>query len=200
MPFRSDMPDIVFEQIIKKQGMDLKKDLKLKYVASPIDAMQMLIMRRVDHALLAEPAISIALRKTKSFPLKLVAPDLYRSANLQKEWGEVYHTKARIPQAGIAYIGKDKDNKELIDKFLIEYDKSLNWYKQNPIKASKLVVESLPMLEEQGVADSIKYVNLESISAQDSKKDLEFFFNILKDNKPKVIGGKLPKSNFYYSN
>ena len=38
--------------------------------ATPIDAMQMLILRRADHALLAEPAISIALRKTGSFPVK----------------------------------------------------------------------------------------------------------------------------------
>ena len=88
MPFRADMPDIVFEQIIKAQGMDLKKDFELQYFGSPIDAMQMLIMRRVDHALLAEPAISMALRKTKSFPLKLIAPDLYRSADLQEEWGK----------------------------------------------------------------------------------------------------------------
>ena len=46
--------------------------------------MQMLILRRADHALLAEPAISIALRKTGSFPVKLIAPDLYRSVDLQK--------------------------------------------------------------------------------------------------------------------
>ena len=61
----------------------IKNDFKLQYVATPVDAMQMLILRRADHALLAEPAISIALRKTGSFPVKLIAPDLYRSINLQ---------------------------------------------------------------------------------------------------------------------
>lgn len=34
---------------------------------STLDAMQLLIARRADHALLAEPAVSMALRKTKSF-------------------------------------------------------------------------------------------------------------------------------------
>ena len=68
VPFRADMPDIVFQELAKKSGLDPKKDFKIQYVASPVDAMQMLILRRVDHALLAEPAISIALRKTKSFP------------------------------------------------------------------------------------------------------------------------------------
>ena len=69
--------------------------------------MQMLILRRVDHALLAEPAISIALRKTDSFPIKLVAPDLYRSVDLQKS-GRAISNKAKIPQAGIAFLGDTK--------------------------------------------------------------------------------------------
>ncbi len=87
VPFREDMPDLVFKKLLKQQGLDPKKDFTLRYVSSPIDAMQMLILRRVDHALLAEPAISIALRKTGSFPISLVAPDLYRSVDLQDEWG-----------------------------------------------------------------------------------------------------------------
>jgi len=199
MPFRSDMPDIVFEQIAKKQGLDVKKDFKLNYVSSPIDAMQMLVLRRIDHALLAEPAISIALRKTKSFPLKLVAPDLYRSADLQKEWGDVYKVEAKIPQASIAVLGETKSKKELIQRFMSEYDKALAWYKQNPKEAASIVVKTLPMLEEEGLADSVPHVNLHSIKAQEAKKDLEFFFDVLKQNNPKLIGGKLPQDSFYYN-
>lgn len=198
MPFRADMPDIVFEQIAKKQGLDPKKDFKLRYVSSPIDAMQMLIMRRVDHALLAEPAISIALRKTKSFPLKLVAPDLYRSDMLEKEWGEVYKTEAKIPEAGIAFLGDTKAKERLIKRFLQEYEKSVEWYQKNPKEAAKLVVKTLPMLEADGLADSISHVQLKSVDAKDAQKDLEFFFDILKQNNPKVIGGKLPSEGFYY--
>ncbi len=48
VPFRADMPDIVFKQLLKRQGIDPKKDLDLVYVSSPIDAMQMLVLRRAD--------------------------------------------------------------------------------------------------------------------------------------------------------
>ena len=197
MPFRADMPDIVFEQIIKAQGMDMKKDFKLQYMGSPIDAMQMLIMRRVDHALLAEPAISMALRKTKSFPLKLIAPDLYRSADLQDEWGETFKVEAKIPQAGMAFLGNTKGNENLIKRFNEEYEKSLKWYKANPKEASELTVKTLDMLGAKGLEDSIPYVRLEYVSAKDARENMEFFFNILKNNNPKVIGGKLPNSGFY---
>ncbi|MEA3370716.1 MAG: ABC transporter substrate-binding protein [Campylobacterota bacterium] len=196
MPFRADMPDIVFEEIIKQQGLDPKKDFNLKYVGSPIDAMQMLIMRRVDHALLAEPAISMALRKTDSFPLKLIAPDLYRSSDLEKEWGEVFKIEGKIPEAGVAIVGK-KDS-YIVKRFNEEYKKSLQWYKSHPQEAGELVSKYIPMLNADAVADSMEHVQLNDITAYDAKKDLDFFFGILKNNNPKSIGGKIPDNGFYY--
>ncbi|MFA6195592.1 MAG: ABC transporter substrate-binding protein [Sulfurimonas sp.] len=197
VPFRGDMPDIVFSHLLKKEGLDPKKDFELVYVASPIDAMQMLIMRRIDHALLAEPAISIALRKTKSFPISVVAPDLYRSVDLQEEWAKIFNTTGDIPQAGIAVMGRMKD-KHVIQRFQEEYDKALRWYISNPKEAGKLVIKTLDMLNEEGVSDSIAHVRLKSVNAVDAKKDLEFFFNVLKEEDPKSIGEKLPQDSFYY--
>lgn len=197
IPFRGDMPDIVFQEIAKKEGLDPKKDFKIQYVTSPIDAMQMLILRRVDNALLVEPAISMALRKTNSFPLKLIAPDLYRSADLQKEWGEVFKVEGKIPQAGMATIGKL--DPYIAKRFNQEYAKALTWYKTHPKEAGVLVNKYIPMLTPEAVADSITHVQLNNISAKDAQKDLEFFFNVLKHNNPKIIGGKLPNSKFYFT-
>lgn len=196
MPFRADMPDIVFEEIVKKQGLDPKKDFNLKYVGSPIDAMQMLILRRVDHALLAEPAISMALRKTDSFPLKLIAPDLYRSSELEKEWGEVFKIEGKIPEAGMAMIGNQDAN--VIKRFNEEYAKSLTWYKSHPKEAGELVAKYIPMLNADAVTDSIEHVQLNAIDAQEAKKDLDFFYEILNNNNPKSVGGKIPNDGFYY--
>ncbi len=197
IPFRADMPDIVFEELIRAQGLDPKKDFKLKYLASPIDAMQMLILRRVDHALLAEPAISIALRKSKSFPIKLVAPDLYRSVDLQKEWGKVFKSEAKLPQAGIVALGDTISKKQIIQRFQEEYEKSLNWYKNNPKKAGDLVSKNLKMLTADGISDSISHINIDFVKAKDAKDDLIKFYEILEKSNPKTIGGKLPNNDFY---
>lgn len=197
VPFRADMPDIVFKHLLKKQGLDPKKDFDLVYVSSPIDAMQMLILRRVDHSLLAEPAISVALRKTKSFPVKLIAPDLYRSLDLQDEWAKVYNTDNNVPQAGMAVLGH-MTNKKIISRFNEEYDKSLKWYISHPKEAGVLAASKIDLLSQEGVMDSIAHTNLKSISAQDSKEKLEFFLNILKEENPKSIGGQLPQDSFYY--
>jgi NitT/TauT family transport system substrate-binding protein len=198
MPFRADMPDIIFEEIAKAQGLNPKKDFKLRYLSSPIDAMQMLILRRVDHALLAEPATSIALRKTGSYPLKLVAPTLYRSTILANEWGKTFKVESKIPVAGMAVVGDMTNNTYIIKRFNEEYKKAMKWYKQNPKEAGILSAKYIKMLDAKGVEDSISYVKLDIEDAKESKDKLEFLFKTLKNNNPKSIGGKLPDAKFYY--
>lgn len=200
MPFRGDMPDIIFEEIAKAKGLNVKKDFNLQYLSSPLEAMQMLVLRRIDHALLAEPATSIALRKTGSFPLKLIAPDLYRSSVLAKEWGEVFKVQSKIPVAGIATVGKIKENNYVIKRFNEELEKATLWYRNNPKQAGKLAEKYIKMLEAKGVADSIEHIQMDVVQASQAKKDLEFFMNLLYTNNPKSIGGKLPDDQFYFSN
>ncbi len=197
MPFRADMPDIVFAALAEKQGLDVKRDFKLRYVGTPLDAMQMLITRRADHALLAEPAVSVALRKTKSFPVSFFAPELYRSVDLQQEWGRVMQRQARIPQAGIVALGKALGDAALIEKFQKAYAASLIWCEKQPEECGKLVASRVEMLTPEGVADSVRVDNAVFVTARDARPELEFFFGLLHAKQPALIGGKLPDEGFY---
>ncbi len=197
MPFRADMPDIIFAKLAEESGLDPKKDFKIRYVSNPLDAMQLLLMRRVDHALLAEPAVSMALRKTKSFPMKIIAPDLYRSADLQQEWGKLLKRETRIPQAGMAVINK-KLSKQVIQRFVEEYKKATQWCLENPDEAGKIVADRIDLLTPEAVSDSIKVSQFKDVSAKDARKELEYFFNVLHSKTPALIGGKLPDDGFYY--
>ena len=186
------------KELMKAQGFDVDKDFKLTYVSNPIDAMQQIIMGRADHALLAEPAISMALRKTGSFPLKAIAPTLFRSADLQEEWATTFKTDNKIPQAGMAVLGEQ--DSELIKRFNDEYAKALTWYKSNPKEAGIETAKALPMLDADALADSITYVNLKNVNAVDSKERLNTFLEVLMKSEPKLIGGKIPDDGFYFQN
>lgn len=198
MPFRADMPDILFEQIVKAEGLDPKKDFKLRYTPHPLDAMQLLILRRVDHALLAEPAISMALRKTKSFPISVIAPDLFRSVDIQTEWGRVFKREAKIPQAGMTAMQSVLDNPELMKRFQEEYAKSAQWCLDHPEEAGKMVAKHIDLLTPEAVADSLKLTLVDVKDGADSREELEFFYQKLMDSTPALVGGKLPDENFYY--
>ncbi|NLC28525.1 MAG: ABC transporter substrate-binding protein [Campylobacteraceae bacterium] len=195
VPFRADMPDIVLQAIIKQMGMDHKKDFKLKYVPTPPDAMQLLLLRKAKHVLLIEPATSMIMRKTGSFPISLIAPNLYRSVDLEEEWGKAFNTKPRIPEAGIAVLG-DMDPK-IIKRFNEEYKKALNWCKDNPKEAGELVAKQISFFTKEAISDSFEHVELELLTADESKEELNSFFNILLEIEPKLIGGKIPNDDFY---
>ena len=196
IPWRGDMPDIVLRAVMKKKGLT-KEDIKLIYVSNPMDAAQQLIMRRADNILLPEPATSMVLRKTKSFPVSVIAPTVFRGIDLQEEWGEVYDRDAKIPQAGMAVVGAMIERKELIEKFEAEYAKAMEWYKANPKEAGELVVKYVEMFDADAIADSVGHVQLDVKKAIDSKEALDFFFGILKEDNPKIIGGTVPDESFY---
>lgn len=197
MPFRADMPDIIFSVLAERQGLDVRRDFRLRYVASPIDAMQLLLMRRIDHVLLAEPAISMALRKSHSFPLSAIAPDIYRSVDLQQEWGRMFQREARIPQAGVVALGKARDNAVLTARFQTAYASALQWCNQHAEACGAEVAKHIQMLTPEAVADSIRAGQNRFVSAQQARPELEFFFGLLQDKQPALIGGKLPDAAFY---
>ena len=199
MPFRGDMPDILFNLLAQREGLVVGKDIKLRYVASPIDAMQLLITRRADHALLAEPAVSMGLRKTHSFPISVIAPELYRSVDLQQEWGRVLGRPPRIPQAGIAALQPVQGDAALLARFEQEHAKALAWCKANPEACGAMAARHVEMLTAEGVADAVRATRstMTWVDAAQARPELEFFYQQLLDRQPGLVGGKLPPAAFY---
>ncbi|WP_273063910.1 ABC transporter substrate-binding protein [Wolinella succinogenes] len=197
VPFRADMPDIILQALLQKAGLNPQKDVKLRYVSSPPDALQMLLLRRGDHVLLAEPATSMAMRKTGSFPLKLVAPELYRAINLQEEWGRLFHGEPLIPQAGIA--AKKSLSPHLKKRVMEEYEKALEWYQSHPKEAGELIAQKITFFTPQAISDSIPHIRFRSTPIHEARESLERFFAILEEFDARLIGSKRPDDSFYQS-
>ncbi len=195
MPFRADMPDIVFEEIIRAEGFDSRKDFDLHYIPNPIDAIQLLLSGKIDHALLPEPALSMVLLKSKKKPN---APELFRSINIQEEWGRVFNREAKIPQAGIVALQSVLHKPEVLKRFQEEYKKSAKWILENPQETGVMVAKHLERLTPKAVEKSLKYAIIDVKSAEEAREELEFFFQKLLDSTPALVGGKLPDDNFYF--
>lgn len=197
MPFRGDMPDITVQRLLKAQGLSIGDDINIRYVANPMAAMQMLMTQQADYAVLVEPAVSMALHKSQSLPTKAIAPKLYRSIDLQQEWGQAFNSEPKVPQAGIAVVNSRLSPK-LIDRFVSEYDQALQWSQAHPKEAADLIVKEIPMLNKQAIAQSIGHVNMTAVPAKEAQPELEDFFKKLAQLDDKLIGGKLPDDSFYY--
>ncbi len=195
VPFRGDMPDLVFQAIAWEEGLDPQEDFSVRYVANPLDAVQLLVARRTRHALLAEPAVSMVLEKTSSGLTGLIAPDLNRSVSLQDEWGRVFERPARMPQAGLAAIGED--DPELLAAVAGAYAESLAWCLANPGEAGEIVAASIDRLTPEAAARALAVSPMEALSPSEAEEELRFFYDVLHRANPAIVGGKLPPDDFY---
>jgi len=199
VPFRGDMPDLMLQLLAARQGMDVRRDFRVRYVPTPMEAMQLLITRRVRHALLSEPSVSMALRKTQSFPVGLVAPELHRGADLQQEWGRVFQRTPRIPQAGIAAVGALRGQPAALAAVAQAYARSAAWCRAHPLECGRMVAARIDLLTPESVADAIATSQLDAVPASAARADIDFFFQQLLARDPALLGGKLPAPGFIHS-
>jgi NitT/TauT family transport system substrate-binding protein len=197
MPFREDMPDLVFQETAQALGLNPKADFQLRYVASPLDAMQLLITRRVRHALLAEPAVSMALRKTQSFPVSAIAPELHRAVDLQQEWARAFQRPPRIAQAGIVALGRAAQDTALMQRLAAAYAEAAGWCQANRAACGAEVAAVEPRLTAEAVADSLGVAGLQPVPAAQARGEVMFLFERLLRRNPQLLGGKLPDAGFF---
>ena len=105
-------------------------------------------------------------RKGCAWANRLIAPELYRSVDLQQEWGRLHAKEARIPQAGIAVTGKTLANDALQAKVMAAYKYSLDWCQQHALKCGEMVAKRIDLLTPEAVADSLAVSQMRHVSGQ----------------------------------
>lgn len=198
MPYRNDMPDIVFQAVSSKQGINPKENFTLNYHTSLPAVLQEVISGKTDHGLLAEPLVSIALMKSKKMSKQSKAKKLYRAVSLQEEWGKAFDRKPQIPQAGVVATPKITDRPDVVNAFQRAYKEAIEWSNNNPKEAGKIVSKHISGMKPKPVAAALKHAQIRFVSAVDSRDELEYFYGVLKSTNPAKIGGGLPGDDFYW--
>lgn len=192
MPFKADMPDLVFQHVARTKGMQVGSDYRLNYVADPFQGVQMLLSGRARHAVLPEPAATASLLKGRKSGLRVT-----RAFGLQEAWGEATGGPAAIPQAGTV-VGESlvQELPELPAKLNAALERSTRWVVDNPADAGRLAAAHLgvqaPVIER-----SIPHSNFRLRAAGGAREEIERFYSILAEASPAIIGGKLPDAAFY---
>jgi NitT/TauT family transport system substrate-binding protein len=193
---KGSVPDVMFQYIVKKEGLDPTKDFDLRYATDPTQAAQLFLAGKVDNAVLSEALATSVMLQTKSDP-----KPARRALAFDKAWADAAGSSTGTPIAGTVATASVMDKPEVVAAFLREYKAAVDWMLANPEEAGKLVETQLPQLglKAAPLTASLKSITWKFTPAQDARTSLEAFYTALTDLSPEVIGGKLPDDGFYYA-
>jgi NitT/TauT family transport system substrate-binding protein len=193
---QGSVPDVMFQYIAKKQGLDPQKDFKLRYATDPTQAAQLLLSGQVQNAVLSEALATVAILQSKSS-----TKPLHRALAFDKAWAQAAGDAALSPIAGTVVTAGVMDKPQVVAAFEREYEAAVEWMLANPDDAGRLVETSLPQLglKAAPMTASLQNITWKYTPAAEARPSLEAFYRALSELSPEVIGGKLPDDGFYYS-
>lgn len=193
VPFKGDMPDLVFQFLLKKNGLDPQKDLNIAYFAQGSEVAGQLVTGKADYVVLPEHVATVAINKATKAGRK-VKPVF----DLQTEWAKATGQKsARIPQAGVVVYGDlPEKHPQAIGAALKGLDDAIKEVNKADQK-TVATIATATKVPAPIVTKVIDRLNLEYIPAKTAKPELERFYKELSTLNPDIIGGKLPDDKFY---
>lgn len=192
MFFKGDMPDLICQYIAEQKGLRIGEDIKLHYLATPVEAIQLLLSGRVDQAVLPEPVATGAIMKGMRAARKLL-----RAIDVQQAWAGVTGGPPTIPQAGMMIAEPLMERHPgLVADLQQAFAASADWVNSNPASAGKLGAAYMP-LKPPVIERSIPFSNIEPKTGKAARPALEDFYGRLAELNPGIIGGRLPDAGFY---
>ncbi|MGO1233515.1 MAG: ABC transporter substrate-binding protein [Marinobacter sp.] len=192
VPWRGDMPDLVFRYLLQKAGLEVGRDVKISYQSSPFETVQMYVARRLDAAVLPEPMRTATRLQSMQFG------QTPKELDLQQEWARLAGGEPLLPQAGVLCRRELLDQSpEQVEVLQAAIGRAVAWVVNQPEQAAQLGAEKSP-LSQPVFEGAIARTTLKMVEAAEARPALEGFFTALSELSPGFIGGRLPDADFYY--
>ena len=191
IPFKNDMPDIVFQALLKKLNVDLSK-VNVNYAPTSAEAVGLFLGKDFDAMLVPEPLASASILRGRTMGVNVV-----RGFDVTQTWGQAFGTQPVIPQAGlIADVDFYNTHKALFDQFHQDLQAALNWVNANRQSAAEIGKNYLPA-PAPAIVQGIPFSNLTVTKGRELKNEIMQFYEILMQFNPRLLGGKLPDDAFF---
>jgi NitT/TauT family transport system substrate-binding protein len=188
VPSKGALSDILFRYLLSQNNLDPERDLKILYLASPIEAAQLAAAGKINLAALPEPWVTELLEKNPGFKVAL---------DFQKEWRRIEKQGLFYPQTAMVVRKRfAQEQPAALRRFLKELEQSMQWLSRHP-QAGGLLAEKYIQISPPAVEKGLSSSNLKYRSAAKVRNEVTRFLQRLLEFAPESIGGKLPDEGFY---
>lgn len=190
-------PEYALEYILSANGIDSEKDLTVEWKSEHSECVSALAGSSLEDsggsivALLPQPFVAAAQAKNEKIRIAL---------DLTKEWDRLQKGEDQSAMITGVIVGRKEfieENPEAVKKFMDAYKESVEYVNQHIAEASVLIEEYDIVLA--AVAEkALPYCNIVFIEGEEMKNKLSGYLQVLEEQNPKSIGGKIPEDEFYY--
>lgn len=180
-------PEYTLNFLLSKNGIDPEKDVKIEYKSEATELARLLETQTDAIAVLPQPYATTVMMKNEKVRIAL---------DFNDEWKKVAPDSDIV--TGVILVRKEflETNAENFSNFLKEYKASVNWVNENHAEAAKLIAKA-EIAPEAVALKAIPKSNIVFITGEDMITKTNGYLQVLFDQNPKSIGGKMPDNNFF---
>jgi NitT/TauT family transport system substrate-binding protein len=189
---RNMTPDIIFRHLLIAHDLDPDRDLTLNYTfPTPFELSGALAAKRVELGIIPEPMVSQVLDQNQ---------ELFVILDISHLWQQIHGEE--IPLAQTALVVRKawaRENRALLATWCAQYAEAIKWTNQNTIEAGQLAISYQIGRNAHVVASAIPRCQLNFKYGLEEKQKLMNYLELLNNTNSKIIGGRLPDEDFFYS-
>ncbi|WP_409228207.1 ABC transporter substrate-binding protein [Gudongella sp. SC589] len=184
-------PELVLLMVLQENGLDPVEDVEINYMNSAAEVGPFLLSGQASLGVLPEPALSGVVMKGENMKVLL---------DLNSLWAQARGVDKGYPQSCIV-IKKSlvEEDPEFVEKFLMEYNNSIEWANENPEALGDLSEDLLLGTPKAAVVQGIERMNIGNFPIEDSMEEYQDYYQAIMDFAPDFIGGALPDEDIYYT-
>ena len=186
---QSAVPEYVIRNILKGIGIDPDKDVELHWCSDTTEALSFLKSEAGAAAILPQPFATAAAAQIE---------DLRIVQDLNDAWAEL-DTGCEIT-TGVTVVRTEfaEAHPEAVETFLKEYSASAAFTSENIDEAASLIEKYGIVAKAPLAKKALPACHIVCLTGSEMKAALQGFLQVLYDQKPEAVGGKLPGDDFYY--
>ncbi|MEG1255309.1 MqnA/MqnD/SBP family protein [Clostridium sp.] len=183
-------PEYVLNYVLAENGIDATKDLTIEYKSESTEVAAILAEDSNSIAMLPQPFVTTAQSKNENLRIAL---------DMTEEWNKVQGENGSALVTGVVIARNEfiEDNKTAFNYFLDDYKKSTDYVNANVEEAATLI-EKYGIVPAAVAKKAVPLCNITYVEGIEMKTKVSGYLEVLFNQNPQSVGGKLPADKFYY--
>ncbi len=182
-------PDYVLQYLLRANGID-PSECTLEYRSEATEVAALLAEQPQAAGLLHQPFVTVACAQNEELDVVL---DMNQQWNLARGEGSSMVTGVTVVRN--AFL---QEHPGAVQSFLEEHAASVRAIQEDPDKGAQLVVAAEIITKEPIARKAIPRCNITYIDGEEMRQALSGYLQVLFEQDPASVGGKVPGEDFYY--